>query len=175
MFNEIQPQKILTTCPHCLHTIMNEYPDFGGHYQVIHHSQLISELLLSGRLHLQGDAAGGSITLHDPCYLGRQNDIVEEPRLSLRQTGAQLIEMPQHGKKSFCCGAGGAQMWKEEEHGERGVNAARFSEAQATGAETLAVGCPFCMVMLDDASKASSSDIEVLDIAEIVAAQLGEH
>jgi Fe-S oxidoreductase len=174
MFNQIQPKKILTTCPHCLHTIMNEYPAFGGNYQVIHHSQLISELLLRGRLHLQGDAAGEAITFHDPCYLGRQNDIVTEPRLSIQQTGAQLIEMPQHGKKSFCCGAGGAQMWKEEENGERAVNATRFAEAQATGAEKLAVGCPFCMVMLSDASQNSNSDLEVLDIAEIVAARLDD-
>jgi len=172
LFNEIQPQKILTTCPHCLHTIMNEYPAFGGNYQVVHHSQLISELLLSGQLHLHGDAAGQAITFHDPCYLGRQNNILEEPRLSIQQTGAQLIELPNHGKKSFCCGAGGAQMWKEEEHGVERVNQKRFTEATATGAETLAVGCPFCMVMMNDAAKKSGSDMHVLDIAEIVAAQL---
>jgi Fe-S oxidoreductase len=172
MFNEIKPQKILTTCPHCLHTIMNEYPAFGGNFEVIHHSQLISDLMLSGRLHLQKDAAGQTVTLHDPCYLGRQNNIVEEPRLTIQQTGSQLIEMPQHGKKSFCCGAGGAQMWKEEEHGETGVNAERFAEAQSTGADKLAVGCPFCMVMLNDAAKDIGSETEVLDIAEIVAAQL---
>ncbi len=172
LFNEIQPQKILTTCPHCLHTIMNEYPALGGKFVVVHHSQLISELLLSGKLHLQGDAAGEAITFHDPCYLGRQNNVIDEPRLAIQQTGAQLIEMPQHGAKSFCCGAGGAQMWKEEEHGERAVNATRFAEAQATGAEKLAVGCPFCMVMLNDAAKDQESALEVFDIAEIVAAQL---
>jgi Fe-S oxidoreductase len=171
MFNEINPQKILTTCPHCLHTIMNEYPAFGGHFEVVHHSQLISELLLSGRLHLDQDAAGMAVTFHDPCYLGRQNDIVGEPRLSIQQTGSQLIEMPQHGKKSFCCGAGGAQMWKEEEHGETAVNTERFSEAQSTGADRLAVGCPFCMVMLNDAAKDAGSEMEVVDIAEIVAEQ----
>ena len=126
MFNEIKPQKILTTCPHCLHTIMNEYPAFGGNYLVVHHSQLISELLLSGKLHLHGDAAGDTFTFHDPCYLGRQNGVIEEPRLAIQQTGAQLIEMPQHGAKSFCCGAGGAQMWKEEEHGESAVNTVRL-------------------------------------------------
>lgn len=174
MFNEIGPQKILTTCPHCLHTIMNEYPAFGGNYIVVHHSQLISELLLNGRLHLNGDAAGEAITFHDPCYLGRQNGVIEEPRLSIQQTGVQLIEMPQYGAKSFCCGAGGAQMWKEEEPGESAVNAVRFAEAQATGAEKLAVGCPFCMVMLDDAAKDSGNKMEVLDIAEIVAAQLDQ-
>jgi len=174
MFNEINPQKILTTCPHCLHTIMNEYPAFGGHYEVVHHSQLISELLLNGRLQLQHDAAGDLTTYHDPCYLGRQNLIIEEPRLVIQQTGTQLIEMPQHGKKSFCCGAGGAQMWKEEEHGEATVKATRFAEAQATDAEKLAVACPFCMVMLTDAAKDANSNMQVLDIAEIVAAQLDE-
>ena len=174
LFNDIQPRKILTTCPHCLHTIMNEYPAFGGNYIVVHHSQLISELLLNGRLYLKGDAAGERITFHDPCYLGRQNNILAEPRLSIQQTGASLIEMPQHGKNSSCCGAGGSQIWKEEEQGNLPINKARFQEAQKTGADKLAVGCPFCMVMMNDASKESNKGIEVLDIAEIVAAQLEE-
>ena len=174
MFNEIKPRKILTTCPHCLHTIMNEYPALGGQYEVVHHSQLISELLLNGQLKLHGDAAGESITFHDPCYLGRQNGIIHDPRLIIQHTGAHLFEMPQHGKKSFCCGAGGAQLWKEEEQGELALNIARFEEAQNTGAKKLALGCPFCMLMLNDASKEVKSDIEVLDIAEIVAAQITE-
>ena len=172
LFNEINARKILTTCPHCLHTIMNEYPAFGGNYEVIHHSQLISELLLNGQLQLQKDAAGQSVSFHDPCYLGRQNNILEPPRTALRQTGAQLIEMPRHGKKSFCCGAGGAQIWKEEESGKVAVNTTRFAEAQTTGVDKLAVGCPFCMIMLTDAAKNSSGEVEVLDIAEIIAAQL---
>lgn len=167
MLNEVAPPRIVTTCPHCLHTIKTEYPAFGGNYEVIHHSQLINELVGAGRLKLQGDATQ-KITFHDPCYLGRHNDIVNDPRQALQQTQVNLVEMPRHGKKSFCCGAGGAQMWKEEEHGDERVNLNRFKEAQATGATSLAVGCPFCMVMLNDAGKDAGSQMEILDIAEIV-------
>lgn len=168
MLNEVAPKRIVTTCPHCLHTIGNEYVDFGGDYEVIHHSQLISELVDAGRLNLS-DEAKGKVTFHDPCYLGRQNDILKEPRRVLKDTQASFIEMPRHGMKSFCCGAGGAQMWKEEEEGRERVSANRFREAQATGAETLAVGCPFCMIMLSDAKNTAGSDMQLLDIAEIVA------
>jgi Fe-S oxidoreductase len=153
---------------------MNEYPAYGGHYQVMHHSQLISELLLNGRLHLSADAAGQVYTFHDPCYLGRQNQIINEPRLAIQQTGARLTEMNHSEKKSFCCGAGGAQIWKEEENGYLNVNDARFAEVQATKADKLAVGCPFCNLMLNDAAKNANSEIEILDIAEIVAAQIEE-
>lgn len=169
--NEVAPKRIVTTCPHCLHTLKNEYPAYGGNYSVIHHSQLISELLAAGTLKLKADG-NNKITFHDPCYLGRQNNIVEAPRQVLIQTQSEFIEMPRHGKKSFCCGAGGAQMWKEEEHGSQRVNANRFHEAVDTGADTLAVGCPFCMIMLTDAKKDANSDMQVLDIAEIVLAQL---
>lgn len=168
ILNEVAPKRIVTTCPHCLHTIGNEYGDFGGHYEVIHHSQLISELIDSGRLKLS-DGARAKVTFHDPCYLGRQNDILEEPRRVLKDTQASFIEMPRHGMKSFCCGAGGAQMWKEEEEGRERVSANRFKEAQDTGADTLAVGCPFCMIMLSDAKNTAGSDMQLLDIAEIVA------
>ncbi|MEJ2758243.1 MAG: (Fe-S)-binding protein [Anaerolineales bacterium] len=167
MLNEVAPKRIVTTCPHCLHTLKNEYPDFGGHYEVIHHTQLIDELLASRDLILDEKKAT-KITFHDPCYLGRQNDVFNEPREALVSTGAQLVEMAKHGEQSFCCGAGGAQMWKEEEHGELGVNIARFQQAAETGAETLAVGCPFCMVMLTDAGKAQNSEIQVRDVAEII-------
>jgi len=173
LLNEVAPRRIVTTCPHCLHTIKNEYPAFGGSYDVIHHSQLINELVGAGRLKLQGEASQ-KITLHDPCYLGRQNEILVDPRLALQVAQAELVEMPRHGKKSFCCGAGGAQMWKEEEHGDERVSLNRFKEAQASGADTLAVGCPFCMVMLSDARKDTGSEMEVLDIAEIVARALAE-
>ena len=173
ILNEVAPKRIVTTCPHCLHTIKNEYPAFGGNYEVIHHTQLINELVGAGRLKLkQSDTQ--KITFHDPCYLGRQNDILIEPRSVLQDTQANLVEMPRHGNKSFCCGAGGSQMWKEEEHGDERVNASRFKEAQATGADTLAVGCPFCMVMLNDAKKDSEADMQVLDVAEIVAQALEE-
>ncbi|MDI6695553.1 MAG: (Fe-S)-binding protein [Anaerolineales bacterium] len=168
MLNEINPPRIVTTCPHCLHTLKNEYPAFGGNYTVIHHTQLINELIGAGKLKLKRDGALKA-TFHDPCYLGRHNRVIDAPRLVLENVGANLIEMPRHGMQSFCCGAGGAQMWKEEEHGVERVSANRFAEAQATGAQTIAVGCPFCMVMLNDARKDANSEIEVLDVAEIVA------
>ena len=199
---------MLTTCPHCLHTIKNEYPAFGGEYQVVHHTQLISDLISNGQIKFKdgrGPVSLGAdihpssppqslITFHDPCYLGRQNDILTEPRLSIQQAGAKLIEMPRSRAKSFCCGAGGAQMWKDEEHGHQAVNANRFQEAVETKADILAVGCPFCMLMMNDAAKDANampeaalraggprsarpgraSEMQVLDVAEIVAANLLE-
>jgi Fe-S oxidoreductase len=166
MLNEVAPKVIVTTCPHCLHTLKNEYPAFGGHYEVMHHSQLIYQLLVSGKLSLKNNYA--TITYHDPCYLGRQNDIYAEPRTILMESGSSFKEMPAHGRQSFCCGAGGAQMWKEEEHGDVTVNVARFQQAQQTGADTLAVGCPFCLTMMVDAGKDLESNMQVKDIAEIV-------
>jgi Fe-S oxidoreductase len=178
LLNEVAPKRIVTTCPHCLHTLKNEYPAFDGHYQVIHHTQLINELVAVGKLKLKeqsGDGTGkAAVTFHDPCYLSRHNKLVDEPRHSLQSAGVELLEMPRKGMKSFCCGAGGAQMWKEEEHGVERVNANRFKEAQATGAGVLAVGCPFCMTMLNDAGKEANSEMQILDIAEIVAARLQE-
>ncbi len=171
ILNEVAPKRIVTTCPHCLHTLKNEYPAFGGNYTVIHHTQLINELVGAGRLKLKSDAAQ-KITLHDPCYLSRHNDITAEPRQTLQLVNASLVEMPRNGKKSFCCGAGGAQMWKEEEHGSERVSINRFKEAAATQADVLAVGCPFCMVMMNDARKDTGSELPVLDVAEIVAQAL---
>ncbi len=168
LLNEVDPKRIVTTCPHCLHTISNEYPSFGGEYEVIHHSQLIDELIDQGQLTLSSNN-GQTLTFHDPCYLGRQNSVLIEPREVLTKTQANLIELSRNGNKSFCCGAGGAQMWKEEADGDQRVNTNRFNEAQSTGADTLAVGCPFCMVMLNDAKKDANSNMEILDIAEIVA------
>jgi Fe-S oxidoreductase len=167
LLNEIAPKRIVTTCPHCLHTLANEYPAFGGNYTVIHHSQLLNELITSGQLKLNSEA-DHKVTFHDPCYLGRQNDILIDPRHVIQSTHANLIELNRSSKKSFCCGAGGAQMWKEEEEGVERVSANRFREAQSSGADTLAVGCPFCMIMLNDAKKDAGSDMQVLDIAEIV-------
>jgi Fe-S oxidoreductase len=176
LLNAVTPKRIVTTCPHCLHTLKNEYPAFGGNYTVIHHSQLINELLASNMLHLvpqeSTDGQVTNITYHDPCYLSRHNHITAEPRSDFEKMGLSLTEISRHGLKSFCCGAGGAQMWKEEEHGWERVNANRFKEAQSTGANMLAVGCPFCMIMLTDAKKATSSEMQVLDIAELVAARL---
>jgi Fe-S oxidoreductase len=173
LLNEVAPKRIVTTCPHCLHTLSNEYPAFGGHYSVIHHTQLINELIAAGRLQLS-DAEKQKVTYHDPCYLGRQNGILNEPRQVLQQLDHQLIELPRHGRKSFCCGAGGGQMWKEEETGDQRVSANRFHEAQTTQADTLALGCPFCLVMLEDARKDANSQMQVQDIAEIVASRLDQ-
>lgn len=172
LLNQVKPQRIVTTCPHCLHTLKNEYPAFGGNYQVVHHSQYINELLLTRRLSLKYEPALSQVTFHDPCYLGRHNQIIDEPRLALHQAGVQTVEMPRRGAKSFCCGAGGAQMWKEEEHGSQRVSENRYQEAKQTGVETLAVGCPFCMVMLTDAAKSAGDGMEIQDIAEIVARAL---
>jgi len=175
MLNELNPRRIVTICPHCLHTLKNEYPAFGGNYQVVHHTQFINELIADGRLNLNkkdGHPSPSRVTFHDPCYLGRHNDILADPRRVLKSAQVDLIEMPRQGRLSFCCGAGGAQMWKEEEHGNERVNLHRFKEAMATGADTLAVGCPFCMVMLNDARSTSDSQMQVLDVAEIVALAL---
>jgi Fe-S oxidoreductase len=171
MLNEVAPKRIVTTCPHCLHTLKNEYPAFGGNYQVIHHTQFINELIAADKLKLK-PSPDGKITFHDPCYLGRQNQIIIDPRQVLKNAGADLVEMPNHAAKSFCCGAGGAQMWKEEEHGAERVSIHRFKEAQSTGAGTLALACPFCMVMFNDAKKDTGSEMQVLDIAEIIAQYL---
>lgn len=169
--NQVNPQTIITTCPHCLHTLMNEYPSFGGHYDVIHHTELLQQLIEQGRLSPRSGAPGQGITFHDPCYLGRQNDILGAPRAVLGALEIPLVEMPRSGRDSFCCGAGGAQMWKEEEAGELRVSDARVGEARETGQSTLVVGCPFCMVMLSDAA-GSDSDMQVKDVAELLAEQL---
>ncbi|MDX1435406.1 MAG: heterodisulfide reductase-related iron-sulfur binding cluster [Anaerolineales bacterium] len=173
VLNEVAPKRIVANCPHCLHTIMNEYPAFGGNYEVIHHTQLINELIAEGRVELDSKS-NGSVAFHDPCYLGRQNSVLIEPRQVLEGVSSNMIELPRSGQQSFCCGAGGAQMWKEEEDGSERVSANRMQEAVDSGADTLAVGCPFCMVMLTDAAGAQQDQIEILDVAEIVAAQLKE-
>ena len=172
ILNEIKPKRIVTTCPHCLHTIKNEYPAFGGNYTVIHHSQFINELVGEGKISLEVDSDRYKVTFHDPCYLGRHNQIFEAPRDALNSAGVTVIEMPRHASKSFCCGAGGAQMWKEEEPGTMRVNEARFKEAKETGANTLAVGCPFCMTMLSDAARADGDSLQVRDVAELVAERM---
>ena len=172
ILNEIKPKRIVTTCPHCLHTLKNEYPAFGGNFTVIHHTQLINELVGAGKIQMKLDGDMMKVTYHDPCYLGRHNKVFDAPRDDLKSAGVEVVEMPRNSAKSFCCGAGGAQMWKEEEQGAARVNATRFAEAKATGANTVAVGCPFCMTMLSDASKADGGDIQVMDVAELVAKQM---
>ena len=172
ILNEVAPKRIVTTCPHCLHTIKNEYPAFGGNYQVIHHTQLINELVGAGKISMNLEGDNMKVTFHDPCYLGRHNKVTDAPRTTLDSAGITTIEMPRNGAKSFCCGAGGAQMWKEEENGTGRVNESRFAEAKSTGADTVAVGCPFCLTMMNDASKADGGNIQVKDVAEIVAERL---
>jgi Fe-S oxidoreductase len=173
--NEVKPPRIVVTCPHCFHTLAKEYPQFGGKYDVIHHTAYINELILSGRLKVSSGGRG-SVTFHDPCYLGRHNGVYDAPREVIQAAnGAPVREMARARNNSFCCGAGGAQFWKEEEHGSARVNVTRYAEAQATGAETLAVGCPFCMRMFTDASQAESGKggPAVRDVAEIIAESLG--
>ncbi|MCL4259991.1 MAG: (Fe-S)-binding protein [Anaerolineales bacterium] len=172
VLNEVKPKRIVATCPHCLHVLKNEYPAFGGEYEVIHHTQLINELVGAGKISMEVDEDQFSVTFHDPCYLGRHNNIFDAPRDALTSAGASTIEMPRHSEQAFCCGAGGAQIWKEEEEGTMRVNTERFTEAKATGALTLAVGCPFCLLMMTDASKADGGEIQVKDVAEIVAERL---
>src|SRR5690606_4443060 len=146
-------------------TLGKEYGQYGGHYTVIHHTQLLPELAAAKKINVQSNGGTDTITFHDPCYLGRHNGIVDAPRTVLGELGTAMVEMPRHGQQSFCCGAGGAQMWKEEEHGSEAVNVHRFKEAAATGAKTLAVGCPFCLTMLTDAAKQQGGDIAVKDVA----------
>ena len=170
--NRVGPRRIVTTCPHCLHTLKNEYPAYGGRYEVIHHTQLLQELMTQGRLVLDGGAQAELMTFHDPCYLGRQNAIVDAPRQTLAMSGITLAEMADSRTGSFCCGAGGGQMWKEEEHGDERVNQRRLRQAQATGAKVLAVGCPFCLIMLGDAARQAGDTIAVRDVVEVVAEHL---
>ncbi len=170
--NAVKPPRILVTCPHCLHTLGKEYPQYGGQYQVIHHTEYLTELIAGGRLALSPGKTGERVTFHDPCYLGRHNGIYEPPRTLIEQmTGAPVQEMARTRNNSFCCGAGGAQFWKEEEHGAARVNLTRYAEAQATGAQTLAVGCPFCMRMFTDAQgeRAGQGGPAIKDVVELIA------
>jgi len=167
--NEAGVTRIITQCPHCFNTLANEYPQFGGHYQVFHHSQFLMELIRQGKLKPAG-GSNGKVAFHDPCYLGRHNDEYDAPRRLLRAAGSKLTEMGRNKKRSFCCGAGGAQMWMEEHTGKK-INVERTEEALATGAPTIATGCPFCYVMLDDGVKDLGRDEEVTvkDLAMILA------
>ena len=173
VLNEVAPRRIVTTCPHCLHSIGKEYHQYDGReggpqWEVIHHTQLLSELVAAGSLEYSVEE-DGAVTFHDPCYLGRHNGIVDAPREVLAAGNIELEEMPRHGQQSFCCGAGGAQFWKEEEPGERAVSAERYAEARATGAETVAVGCPFCLTMMSDAANAAGEGVAVKDVVELIA------
>jgi Fe-S oxidoreductase len=168
----VNERKIITSCPHCFTTIGTEYKDLGGDYKVFHHTQMIADLVGRGLLNLDVENNLQHVTFHDPCYLGRHNDIYDDPREALSQAGLTLLEMDRNKRDSFCCGAGGAQMWKEEEHGSEAVSLNRYAEAQATGAETLAVGCPFCAVMMRDANLEHGGAMAVKDVAQLVAERL---
>ncbi len=169
--NQLRTKKIVTTCPHCLHTLKNEYPQFGGEYEVIHHSEFISDLIANNKIRFKGNN-NSKITFHDPCYLGRQNNIYDAPRAVLDQVNTNYQEMSRNRERSFCCGAGGGNMWKEEEEGKEAVRRERFKEAIDCGAETIGTGCPFCLTMLRDAGNELESKVQVKDIAELVADQL---
>jgi len=171
VLNEIKATKIVVTCPHCLNTLKREYPQLGGNYEVVHHTELLNQLVKEGRLTPVSEV-GTTVTYHDPCYLGRHNNVYVPPRDLIESTGAEKVEMPRHGDKSFCCGAGGARMWMEEKIGTQ-INKNRGDEAIATGASKIAVACPFCSVMLNDAVTARQSEgvaqgVEVVDVATLL-------
>jgi Fe-S oxidoreductase len=162
--NDSGAKKIVTSCPHCFNTLANEYPDFGGSYEVVHHSELLAQLVREGRI--SPNPGAGRITYHDSCYLARHNDVLAEPRELVAAVG-EPVEMARSGKRTFCCGAGGAHMWMEERG--RPINEERVREAAETGAETLAVACPYCTIMLDDGVRTSGRDLRVADVATLLA------
>jgi Fe-S oxidoreductase len=165
---------IVTSCPHCFHQIGNEFPQLGGNYEVIHHSTYIERLLADGLVPLQGNEGQKLVmAYHDSCYLGRYNDVYDAPRETLKRAlpVVELVEAPRSRDRGLCCGAGGGRMWMEERVGER-INVERKKELLATGAEAIAVACPFCMTMLNDAGKKLDSTVPVYDIAEVVADRL---
>ncbi len=169
-------KKIVTACPHCFNTLKNEYPELGGTYEVIHHATFIQQLIDEGKIKMSegGTFKGKKITYHDSCYLGRANNIYEAPRKVLEALDAELVEMKRCKSNGLCCGAGGAQMWKEEEKGTTRINLERTKEALATGASVIAAACPFCNTMMTDGVKSNEkeADVQVLDIAELVAAAM---
>src|SRR4029450_11393069 len=178
-FKDYKVKKVVSTCAHCFNTLKNEYKDFGIELEVVHHTQLLNRLVREGKLTPVADGAGAhkrTITYHDPCYIGRHNGVYAPPRELLQVLpGADFVEMPRNSERSFCCGAGGARMWMEENLGER-INVNRTNEAVATGADQIAVGCPFCRVMLSDGLTAAidkgeaREEVEVLDVAQMLLA-----
>ena len=173
LLNGYEVKKIVTACPHCFNTLKNEYPELGGSYEVIHHTQLIQELINTGKLALadHGTFKGKKITFHDPCYLGRANDVYEAPRALIEKLDAALVEMKRCKTNGLCCGAGGAQMFKEAEKGNKEINIERTEDALQTKAQIIATGCPFCNTMMTDGVKhfEKEAQVEVLDIAELIA------
>lgn len=170
-------KKIVTACPHCFNTLKNEYPELGGNYEVVHHSTLLQELIDQGKIKLSDSNSfkGKKITYHDSCYLGRANNIYEAPRVVLEALDAELVEMKRCRTTGLCCGAGGAQMFKEPEAGRKDINIERTEEALQTGATTIAVACPFCMTMMNDGvkNKEKEGQVNVKDLAELIAEAKG--
>ncbi len=172
VLNGYSVKKIVTGCPHCFNTIKNEYPELGGKYEVIHHTQLVQELIDAGKLKVQGgEFKGKKITFHDPCYLGRGNNEYEAPRSVIQKLDVELAEMKRSKQNGLCCGAGGAQMFKEAEKGDKEVNIERTDEALALNPDVIATGCPFCMTMMTDGVKHFNKEdkTKVLDVAELIA------
>jgi Fe-S oxidoreductase len=172
VLNAYEVKKVVTACPHCFNTLKNEYPGLGGNYEVVHHTQFLKQLLDQGRISMEGGQFKGKrITFHDPCYLGRANDVYEAPRDLIRKLDAELVEMKNCKKRGLCCGAGGAQMFKEPEKGSKDINIERTEQALDIKPEIIAAGCPFCNTMLTDGvkNKEKESSVAVMDIAELIA------
>jgi Fe-S oxidoreductase len=172
VMNAYQVNKIVTACPHCFNTLKNEYPELGGNYEVVHHTQLIQQLIKDEKLTIEGgEFKGKKITFHDPCYLGRANDVYEAPRELIKKLDAELVEMKKCRSKGLCCGAGGAQMFKEPEKGNKDINIERTEQALEVKPDLIATGCPFCNTMMTDGikNKEKESEIQVMDIAEMIA------
>ncbi|MEM7486613.1 MAG: (Fe-S)-binding protein [Bacteroidota bacterium] len=172
VMNAYEVKKVVTACPHCFNTIKNEYPGLGGNYEVIHHTQFLKQLLDEGKISLEGGTYKGKrITYHDPCYLGRANDVFEAPRELIQKLDAELVEMKNCRKRGLCCGAGGAQMFKEAEAGDKEVNIERTEQALETRPEIIAAACPFCNTMMTDGvkNKEKEASIKVMDVAELIA------
>jgi len=172
VMNAYEVKRIVTTCPHCFNTLKNEYPELGGHFEVIHHTQMLQSLIDEGRLTVEGGVyKGKKITFHDPCYLGRANEVYEAPRTLIQNLDAELVEMKRCKSRGFCCGAGGAQMFKEPEKGSKDVNIERTEEALETKPDIIATGCPFCNTMMTDGvkNKEKEEQVKVLDLAEMIA------
>ncbi|WP_196890338.1 (Fe-S)-binding protein [Aureivirga marina] len=172
IMNAYEVKKIVTACPHCFNTIKNEYPGLGGNYEVMHHTQFLKSLLDEGRMTVEGGSYKGKrITFHDPCYLGRANEVYEAPRDLIQKLEVELVEMKRCRINGLCCGAGGAQMFKEPEKGDKDINVERTEDAIEVKPEIIATGCPFCNTMMTDGVKVKEkeAEIEVLDIAELIA------
>lgn len=173
VLNGYQVKKIVTACPHCFNTLKNEYPQLGGQYEVLHHTQFLHQLIEDGRLNIDSktEYKGKKITFHDPCYLGRANNEYEAPRALIKKLSAELVEMKSCKEKGLCCGAGGAQMFKDAEKGDKEINIERTEQALQTNPEIIAAGCPFCNTMLHDGvtNKGKESKVAVLDIAQLLA------